>query len=76
MGGRTRRRDWEIPVALERSIRFIAGIGGFVWEMYGEARWQALVVCTALAGLSIANLADDVRVGITGRRLAEEGDVE
>lgn len=64
MGRTPAARSWVIPTAVQRTVRFVVGIIGIIWELAvrsGEPRWQALVVCTAFAGLPIANLGDDVR---------------
>lgn len=61
-------RSWVIPTAVQRSVRFVVGIAGVIFELairHGEPRWQALAVCTAFAGLPIANLGDDVRARIS-----------
>lgn len=58
------RRTWIITTPVQRSIRFVVGIGGVIYELAirdGEPRWLALLVCTAFAGLPIANFGDDAR---------------
>lgn len=66
MGTSSRRAQWRdgIPVTLQRSILFVAGLGLLVHEAVirsGEPRWSLLVVYAGMMGLPLALHADDLR---------------
>lgn len=60
----TSRRTPEIPVALQRSILFLVGLGLLIYEAVmhvGEPRWPLLVVYAGMMGMPLALKADDLR---------------
>lgn len=65
-------RTQGIPVALQRTILFVAGLGLMIWEatVYdGPTRWHFIVAYFGMMNLPLPLLADDLR-----RRRAENGD--
>lgn len=60
-----------LTVAAERAIRFFVGLGLLIYEagFYpGAPRPVLVVVYGGMMGLSLANVADDVRQSLKGAR--------
>lgn len=60
-----------LSVAMERAIRFFVGLGLLIYEAAfypGAPRPVLVVLYGGMMGLSLANVADDVRQSLKGRR--------
>jgi hypothetical protein len=60
-----------LSVGVERAIRFLAGLGLLIYEAAfypGAARPVLVVLYGGMMGLSLANVADDVRQSLKGGR--------
>ncbi len=66
----TTPQRWQqgIPVPLQRSILFLAGLGLLIFEAavrVGEPRWPLLVVYAGMMGSPLSLRADDIKAAIT-----------
>lgn len=62
-----RRPRFDLSVSAQRTARFIVGLGLIVYEAVwypGEPRWLLIVAYSAMMGLPLANIADEVRTGM------------
>lgn len=58
-----------IGISLQRTLRFLLGIGLFINEaLKPMPSWELLMVFGTIMGSPLANYGDDLRRAVTGRR--------